>query len=714
MKLRPFQGEIKASPLIMETASSALAGLFLLLWGLLYFSNPLYQLSMFTKLRNAFISEDEVRSRFSGITCIAVDSERYLAAEEEKVEGESLGAAKEKAGAISLRLVAEALGQAKSHALANPDKKIVVGVDYAIVGNPGGALSDIVRALDGMPDNLFVVFGGVLTSDATDTSTLRANLLYERLILKATKDEAGERNFFIGNLNILMSSVRSGAEEQAEMKAAVAHIPVLRTASSTFFSLPLTMFIVGEVMEKTTEGGWIYDFRTDFGDGRSEYLKGGDFENRFQEKTGKSLAGMEDLLYYDFFTSKNVTELPGRIINLSSISGSHGKPGIDVYLQARNELDRSDRDSPSCVEYFFIASTGLPKYMLSGEKTNDEILTLASEENPYLYEPTAVYGVMAHMTALANIRDKSYISPALVASALAAFAVALSVFILAWMKKKIPGILLSTCAILAAYLVLSFILFAAFGLFIQVKAGLVTATIAFSVVILIRFVYTMDREELYETLAAKVLSPSQARRLSADPNARKPMVVKGVAILVLFPHKLPPLGSSREDAEKYESVHEKYLQLATATMERHDGGRMPLHMDGIVGFWGVPFEAPEGLACAWDCAKDFMRQVPEWRKIVRDAYGDDVDASFDICLHSCSCYAGCLDNGISRSYALSGEELNATIARTHAASRDEHSSLLMSATIRDGLVARRLLKESETNRLPGEGEAYFEWKTKRR
>ena len=687
--LRKYRKEIKLSPLFIETTVSILAGLFMLIWGVIFFSNAFYQYSLFTGIRNLFISREQAQKNLSGIYCLGLDPKIKLILKDRGVV------------ATDYDLIADGIGAIGDYARAHPERRIVIGVDFAFAASEGpGSFDRLVEVLAGIPENLFVVFGGVLIQEPETVSFLRPDLIGEAILWEAagrSEDGALLDRIFLGNIHYLKGSIRSGFEGAEDIKAAVGYMPLFvygADVSSLFSSLPLSMFIVGEVMERGDDGR--YNFWTDFAMGLSGFDVESNIEARLEDKTGRSIRKLVNLYYYNFFTRKNISDFKQNFLWLSNHSTYlEFTTPIDEYFEQRIDvqlkLEGRSRIKPrGDAEYFFIAPVRVPDFLLGEGEENDIIITPASGRNAFTYEVETVDGVMAHITALSNLRNRFFTTMAS-GWIVAVFYLLLvgSVFLITWNNDLFRGLLLTVSAIFFI-IGIDFILFI-FGLFAPLKTPLAISVMVFAIVSISRFMHTTKRQELYSMLASRVFSPSQMKKLSGSADGedwQKEKIIEDGVIMVLLPKRLPSLGKTDEEAEHYARVYERYLDLVFAAIERHGGSHDMLSMDGVLGFWNVPIWEEGSEERAFRCAQECLDLVGKWQGFIDQQYTDVEErytAAFDICLHRCAFYAGCLGTGEIKNYALSGPEVNFTISAAQSQIKDERNTIQMTESFTEEL-----------------------------
>ncbi len=697
--LRQYRKEMRLSPLFIETTVSILAGLFMLIWGIIFFSNAFYQYSLFTGIRNLFIGREQAEKSLAGVYCLSIDPKIKLLLEDRGVE------------VTDYDLIADGIDVIGEYARAHPEKRIVIGIDFAFAsGSIPGSFDPLVASLASIPENLYVVFGGMLIQEPETVSFLRPDLIGDRILSQAVQraeDPSLLDRIFLGNIHYLRGSIRSGFEGAEDVKAAVGYTPLLvygDEVSSLYCSLPLSMYIAGEVMEKGSDGR--YNFWTDFAMGLSGFDLESGIESRLREKTGKGIRELVDFYYYNFFTSKNISEFKQNFLWLANHSSylDFTTP-IEAYFENRIDVQlklegRSRMKPEGQAEYFFIASTSVPEFLLSEGETNDIIITPASGRNVFTYEVETVDGVMAHIIALSNLRNRFFTTQAPEwITALFYLLLIGSVFLITWNNDLFRGLLLTVSAIFLV-IAIDFLLFL-FGLFAPLKTPLAIAMMVFGFVSIARFMYTTRRQELYTMLASRVFSPSQMKKLSGSVDGedwQKERVIENGVIMVLLPKRLPNLGKTDKEAEHYTRVYERYLDLVFAAIERHGGSHDMLSMDGVLGFWNVPIWEEGSEERAFRCAQECMDLVGKWQEFIDQQYVDSDEryvAAFDICLHRCAFYAGCLGTGEIKNYALSGPEVNFAISAAQSQIRDERNTIQMTEAFTEEL--RKKLADAEVS-----------------
>jgi hypothetical protein len=687
--INKYEGDLKLSPLFLDTAISIFAGLFMFVWGVIFFSNPLYQFSIFMKVRNAFVSDAVADRALDRIYCVGVDPESKLALLDENEEF------------TNYDLIALSLSSISDYAQKHPDRRIVAGIDYAFAANENSdPFISMRNAIREMPANMFVVFGGLLIRKPETVSTLRISAI-EKHLYDPLAEENGDvaSRLFLGNIHVAEGDIRNGSDS-TDKKAAIGYIPIVTWGESSqkhFFSLPFVMYVVGEVMARNTDGS--YDFYTDFGEGMCGFDDKG-FLDKLERASGRSVAGLNTQIYYNFLSSKNLSSFKTHFFWLSSVSKRFGEEkSIESYLN----MPYINGSREEQVQYFFIAPSETPEFLLAPDEKNDMILTPATGVNEFTYEDEGVLGVTAHAHALSNMRHKQYIDNGPIWLSFLFLLVMISVvFFVSW-KSSIQRSLLFTSIVIGLGIALSFVFFCA-GVFIPITLPVALSLILFGAVSIGRFVYTTNKNELYEMVAARVFSPKQMEKLKVKKGWSEPRIVRNAVILALFPRKLPDLGSTVEEATMYTSVYDKYLDLVFKAIEKRDGNRITLSMDGVLGFWNIPVAEEGSVAKAYACAKDCVALIPEWQSYIDSAYGRKKQkyfASFDICLHTCECYAGCLGTGNIIDYSISGQGVSKAIESALFLTSDTLNTISLTVDFYKRLIASGINVKGEIDTTAG-------------
>ncbi len=537
---------------------------------------------------------------------------------------------------------------------------------------------------------MYIVFGGIITIKGSVSEIMRIDI-YSNIRDRVGAINPGiEKNLFLGGIHYLKGSVLSGFNNEDEIKVAMGYSPLLSMDYVTeqfFFSLPMSMYIVGEIMEKDGEQ---YNFYTEYADGSSTMPESGraDFDSRLIRKTRQNLEYFSyGYHYYNFFTGTDITLLPKHYIALSELSAlvNQGIPSsIDMYKFYQMYPSTEDLSFSNNTEthYFFVARAQMVEDV-AGNGFNDLIIPPGANENPFTYEKMSVSGVMAHITALSNLLYNDSIHD--VSSSVLLiflFVSCFGVFLISWkldlLKAAFFSFLFITFIVLVSFLV--FLL----GYFIPVKAALAVAFVIFAGVSILRFIYSVNKREIYAIAAERVISPKYLKSLEKDESWYKSHIVRNGIIMVLFPKKLPEIGLTDYEAEYYKDIYNNYLSLVFRTIEGYNGNHDTLSGDGILGFWNV-FEQDNNsfytnLINCMNAAVDCYKNIYKWQDFI-DRISQDRNtkykATFDICLHIGSFYTGIVEAGNMVDYVLSGSSINRAISTAWARVSDKKSSIIL-------------------------------------
>ncbi|MBN2536068.1 MAG: hypothetical protein JXB88_24520 [Spirochaetales bacterium] len=697
--LKKYSKELRLSPLFIETSVSILAGLFMFIWGVIFFSNPLYQFSLFTKVRNAGISLTREEKFFSDIYCIGIDPEARMTLIDE--EGSF----------TQFDLIADALNVINTYAETEKEKRIIIGIDYAFaVPESVRPFNNIRKALAAMPPNVFVVFGGLLVSRPDTLTMFRSRLMEDQLIDPLYNvDSSLIDRIFVGSIHYDRGSIRSGFENEEDIKAAIGYYPLLYLGIKSFSSLPLAMYIAGEIMEQAEDGR--YDFYTDFGEGLSMFPDPEGMNKKLKNRLGKDLGDLGRQLYYNFFTGKGIARFKNHFMWLSAVSPRFENSTMGLTNYFSMDIVKKEK-SPSKTEYFFITQSVMPEFLLGEGEENDVIQTPATGKNPFTYENETVMGVMSHITALSNLKHRYFITQVpdwlmILVSCI----VVIIVFIFSWSKDLGKSMLFS---ILVVFLYVAFsFLFFCLGFFLPVTNAFAFSLMVFGLVAILRFILTTNKYELYEMVASRVFSANHMEKLRDQADWKQPKVIENAVILVLFPRKFPDFGKTEEEAQHYTKIYDKFLSLVFKTIENNDGNHLVLSMDGILGFWNIPVKDEESEKKAFACARQCLSLVGEWQTYIDRFYkgkGQTYTASFDICLHWCDCYAGCIGTGNAINYSINGFGINFAIEATLFQTGDKLNTLFLSREFYKKLQKTTEINEDDFEELSYNENILYSWK----
>jgi len=181
-------------------------------------------------------------------------------------------------------------------------------------------------------------------------------------------------------------------------------------------------------------------------------------------------------------------------------------------------------------------------------------------------------------------------------------------------------------------------------------------------------------------VAQRVFSAKQLERLKDESAWKEPAIVKNAIVMALFPRKFPDFGKTREEAQRYTDIYSKFLSIVFKAIENNDGNHIILSMDGVLGFWNIPEEQDGNASKAFKSACSCLDSVSDWQLYIDSRYEKKKNkyyASFDICIHSCECFAGCVGSGDSLDYSVSGAGINFAIETALSKISDRKNTLTL-------------------------------------
>ena len=702
MKIRGFEKELRIMPIVVEAVASIVTGFLVLFWGWVWLSNELYQFDVFTRIRNGLLPEDRISQRFDKFLFIDLDPDSYLILRDlPEVEDPELWMAAE-----TLQVVSE---KARNH----PETRFVLGFDIAFFGSEKGSISTkragpagdrgpggnevepdmkvLLTRLGSIPENLYVVLGSRIVNNGPETYVFpRSDYLMQEIYLYGrtqqelvkkgrpadspekvktimkVKNLLGDR-IFLGAMNYITGTIRSSGRDRNEIKAAVGYYPAFVGKSSMaggyLPALPFFMYLLGE---KDPE---LFKQNLSLG------------EYGFVTTALPDVPNYSELRYYDFHTSRDVTELPvyRRLRDYS--------PKIErLVSKLRTGEEKQERGSDilppgSAAEktiYIFSGYSTMAATVLGGD-FEDVIVPTGAAKNPMTGEVMPVSGIIAHMTALENLLNREKVSRVgLPAQIIAAVTMAFFVFLLAWrtsLIKSIIGLLTGS----AALFVFGFLLFFPLRLFFPLKIPFISLIITWVGVVVFRFVYSLNLADFYSRLSGRFFN---AEKLSDDTAAEwyKPRLVPKGFVLLLQPGQLPDIESlNSENAEGYAEIIGDMTQTVFTIIEKQGGGHDNIG-SGIIGIWGVFGEAEANVKPIIKAAAECFAALPEMRAgIERKFPGYGAGITFDIYIHYCSFYFGAVRTGGSQNIIIGGNEIIEAQKKIQKASRDRQNSLTLSS-----------------------------------
>jgi hypothetical protein len=710
MKIRAFERELKIMPIIVEAVASIVTGFLVLFWGWVWLSNELYQFDVFTRIRNELLPEKRIMQRFDKFLFIDLDPDSYLILRDlPDVEDPELWMAAE-----TLQVVSET-------ARRYPDRRFVLGFDIAFFGSEKGSISKVragagtasdtgptagrgpevkeveadikvlLTRLGNIPENLYVVLGSRIVNNGPDTYAFpRSDYLMQEIYLYGraqqelvkkggsadrpekvksimkVKNLLGNR-IFLGAMNYITGTIRSSGRDRNEIKAAVGYYPSFVGESSSaggyLPALPFLMYLLGEGDSKLLQ----------------QNLSLG--EHGFVTTEFPDIHNFSGLRYYDFHTSRDVTELPiyRRLRDYS--------PKIAQLVSGLRSPESEQGEAPAIVPrrgggnettYIFSGYSTMAAAVLGGD-FEDVIVPAGAVRNPMTGEVLPVSGIIAHMTALENLLNREKISRiGLPVQIITAVIIAFFVFLFAWRTSLIKSIigLLGGSAVLFLF---GFLLFYPLRLFFPLKIPFISLIITWVGVVIFRFIYSLNLADFYSRLSGRFFNAEKLSGTTATEWYKPRLVPKGF-VLLLQPGQLPDIESlSTENAEGYAEIIGDLTQTVFDIIEKHGGGHDNLG-SGIIGIWGVFGETEAKEKPILKTASECFAALPEMRAGVERKFpGYGAGITFDIYIHYCSFYFGAVRTGGSQNIIIGGNEIIEAQKKMQMAGRDRKNSLTLSS-----------------------------------
>ncbi len=488
LSIQPYpRGKLYAE-LSMETATSVLASLFIFIWQFVFSATPSFQLSLFMQARNLLSPARAGEAGLEDMHCLSIDPQTLLRMKDE------LGNA---AGKIhsEQEIIGKTIALLVDYALERPERRIVAGVDIVIAQSGGqDTLKPLVAALERMPENLQIVFGDAMLVEPRKVSAFSSDFFLRSIINPAAKiNPLVRKNCFVGHLNI--DSARLYPSLASQPRTIITSIrPVVQSPYSgqDYFSLSFLMYALGEL---GSSGGLAAEFQ----DGNTIRLNPDRFNAALAAKAGRSWSGIGESSIIDWQRPAAVIErAPGAFylkasellpeIAASPYSLAQQLEDMGAFWEGSSKAGRSGTD------YFIIARANLPSFLVQ-EESDDLIDTPVARVDGFSGEPELVSGTNAHIEFLRNLRigRSIQVTPPWLEWLLLCAWVLLSLSLA--LRLSLVKNALAQLAVLLGILLLSFFLFVASGILIQVTMTLTAGVVAFCVITLLRFIRTVTRQE---------------------------------------------------------------------------------------------------------------------------------------------------------------------------------------------------------------------------
>lgn len=701
--IKKYGNEVKFSPLFIETAASVITSMFILFWGLLFFANDLFQLSLFTKIRNGLLSEEIVTEReLKNIYGIGVDPEAVLYYEN------------------TYDRIASAIESLTDYALAHEEiERIIVGLDFLFFAeNETDNVENLIKAIARIPDNLFLVFGMTLEKFPNSVESVGPEFVYPAIIenertktarseyLQTLDAESRKRyqfdladHFFFGHVHLSQGGIRSGFTQALE-KSHVGLVPLLPASGGKFYpSLSFMMYLLGEIPDYPTTsdlaGGQLNDLSTS-----AEREK---FGNILRENSGRDFSEYYQLQYINFRTDKNIDRLnlpmkrdpllnvdiaPTHYVWLSRISSEMtGREPSAPHPFDINPPIYVGLNENNSTKYFFVFSTPLPAYF-NNSGIDDEIYTPAAKTDSFTLEKNPVFGVMAHIQALSNLIHNKHLDRRNDLTTLFSIIIIFATAILIWRSSLLQSLLYTALMLMFAFFI-SFSFFTFAGYFLSVKPTLISVVLVFAVISAVRFIFTSKNFDKYELAVQSVFSSSTLKKIKEHEHTRGSRSWRTLThydsglFIIVKPKNLADLERKKSDGEQL--IGEQYINMLFKNIEACDGGHMLFGNFVIVGFWNIPMEGDkiETLLQVESCIHSILATLSIIKQKQLSALQTDTTASdtfqYDLVLHRGECFAGVNSSSIDAvRYEVIGNSVNEALGMLFRQSQLHQASILLS------------------------------------
>jgi Predicted transmembrane sensor domain len=405
--LRPYGTAGGYSGLLSDVFSNVLASLLIVVVGGAIISNSTYQLSVFTKARDAFIGPKAAYERLAGIRGLAIDDETGYVGDEKALPGGVYDA------------IAESLRSINDYAATVEGRKVVVGVDFVFNNvQRSEELDRLVSVLGALGPNVFVVLGGALSQAGTETGYFRSDLLRDAVLGRVARARGADyvsRHVFVGSLHILKAKAVSGFQELEDTDLALGYVPAFDQSGVVYCSLSFMMYLLGEVIPDSEIGP------KGFAVSPQGYVRYDcDVGPWLVAATGKPLAAFANApLRCNWYSSADLADDPLGKFNyfpIGAVSATFNTDGLGA-RSLREQIDDGAfplmkagvaAEGERKADYFFIYRTKSLGYVKDGA-SDDVVVTPASGKDPFTNEYRTVSGAMVHMVALSNLLRKEYI-----------------------------------------------------------------------------------------------------------------------------------------------------------------------------------------------------------------------------------------------------------------------------------------------------------------
>jgi hypothetical protein len=656
-RIKPIRTFTSIIPIFTARVVTFLVGLFFIVWSFAAFSNEFFLLSSFTGIRNFMCEKQTFDSR---INVLHIDTDSYLLMSEKYRDKTDL----------EYRLLAESIGVLGDLAKNNRQEPLIVGIDEALLKGSGES-EKLAATLAAIPENMFIVFGGVLGSDWLSgyyyfRSDITYNLVQNALEKFQNKNPSSEeqdqflKRFFIGNLHFAMGTTRSGFNNET-MKTVIGYVPYFEASpsgglSKLNFSLPYLMFILGEA-----------------GNNQAGKLAQCDLLQGSWTPPGDLLDLKPSFLYYNFYDSRDISQLEDQYYKLFDYSPEIA--GI--------------RDEPASVltgtgkRYFLITTGANPDYMDIGGK--DKIITPVSKKSEFTGTIESLTGVMAHLTALDNLLHKTYIQKSPCWLHLIVILLFLGVLVFVFWNYDLLSSIIALSLSLVFIVTLSFSLFIFNRVLFLFQSEAIMIFALFSIVTFIRIKATEKMNKCFDGATAGVIPENNLEKYDIKEISDLQRTVKNGLVMIIVPKGLG------ENEKCYHKVFEYYVTSVFRIIEVYEGNHL-LCNNSIVGFWFDSGQAAElggrVVQGAFNCLQ-VVDDLWSYRDACYPEEKESAPVTFDIVIYYGTYQLGCVQYRDSGIINIGGGQFNLLLATSLMETADNRNTVLISDEVKQQLKDHR-------------------------
>lgn len=686
MNVKPIRTFPSIIPVFSDWLVSLLVGLFFIVWSFAAFSNEFFLFSSFTNIKNSMFK----RPVDSKINVLHIDMNSYLRMSEKYKDKTDL----------DYRILAESVDVLAGLAGNNPRESLIVGIDEALLKRVGrdsnesrktsGEISGeekLIHSLAAIPENMRIVFGGVLERNWTGYYYLRNDIVYDLVqnasqVKAADKRLSGEaterflKHFYIGNLHLTMGTTRSGYDKNDNdtTKIAIGYYPYFEAAQSglkskLYFSLPFLMYTLGKTVDRKSQTGQLPQF---------DLLRGS------WEFPG-ALDKIPSFLYYNFYNSMDINDLKHHYFKLSdhsrTIAGLWGRPPVEL--------------TASGMKYFFLTPGVSPDYM--GIGNNDKIISPASKKSGYTGTMDSVSGVMAHITALDNLLHKTFIKEADQWLHIIVILLCLAILGFIFWSYDLLYSSMTLCLSVLILVVFSLGLFIFMGIFFPFQMELIIIFTLFSIITFIRIRSTNKQNKCFTNATAGVIPENNLKKYKIQELADLQRTVDNGILLFIVPKELG------ENRECYHKVFEYYVSSIFRIIEAGEGNHL-LYNNSIIGFWLGKDGDSQTCSRVAQMAFHCLQVVDDLQSYRNACYPDENELApitFDIVIYRGDYNLGCVQYQDSGTINIGGGSFNPLLAAGLMETWDSRNTVLINEAVKRQIADNRQYKIGNAKRPAG-------------